>query len=262
MTEKELRNLVVETAKAWHGKKQSNGSHREIIDIYNSHRPRPRGYAVKYNDSWCAAYISAVGIKLGLADILFPECSCHQMVLLYKKAGRWQENDAYVPQIGDIVQYDWQDNGKGDNKGTPDHVGFVCSISGNTMQIIEGNLNYAVGYRTLKVDGKYIRGYCLPDYASKATPEPVEEVKSETTGGDADMKKCLVSLPLLTHGDTVQAVKALQSLLVLNGYKLPNFGVDGHFGDETKAAVESFQKAKKLTVDAIVGPKTWKALVG
>ena len=33
--------------------------------------------------------------------------------------GIWQENDAYVPQIGDIIMYDWDDNGNGDNTGWP-----------------------------------------------------------------------------------------------------------------------------------------------
>lgn len=175
MTENEIRQKVVDTAKAWLGYKQSNGSYEVIINTYNGHKPLARNYAViKYSDPWCATYVSAVGIKLGLADIIFPECSCHYMIQLYKAAGRWQENDAYVPKIGDIVQYDWQDNGKGDNTGTPDHVGIVTAISGNTMTIIEGNLNHAVGTRSLKVNGLYIRGYCCPDYASKADGKPAK----------------------------------------------------------------------------------------
>ena len=80
--------------------------------------------------------------------------------------------------------YDWQDNGKGDNTGTPDHVGIVVSVSGNTMQIIEGNKTEAVGYRNLTVGGKYIRGYCLPNYASKATStKSVETVAKEVLAG-------------------------------------------------------------------------------
>jgi peptidoglycan hydrolase-like protein with peptidoglycan-binding domain len=38
--------------------------------------------------------------------------------------------------------------------------------------------------------------------------------------------------------------------------------VDGSFGPVTKTAVEQFQKSARLTVDGIVGPKTWAALGG
>jgi len=53
-------------------------------------------------------------------------------------------------------------------------------------------------------------------------------------------------------------VKALQTALNAIGY---NCGaVDGDFGAKTDAAVRAFQRAKGLTVDGIVGPKTWAAL--
>jgi N-acetylmuramoyl-L-alanine amidase len=62
-------------------------------------------------------------------------------------------------------------------------------------------------------------------------------------------------------GDKGRAVRALQQLLILRGYKLPNHGIDGDFGAETKTVVELFQKDENLTVDAVVGAATWKALV-
>ena len=71
--------------------------------------------------------------------------------------------------------YDWQDNGVGDNTGAPDHVGIVAALNGTSLVIIEGNKGQAVAYRAMTVNGKYIRGYCLPDYASKAS---ATEVKS------------------------------------------------------------------------------------
>ena len=115
MTEIELRNHVVVTAETYLGYKESNGSHKKIIDLYNSHRPLARSYPVKYTDAWCATYVSAVAIACGLTDIMPTECSCSKMVELYKKLGRWQESDNYVPQIGDVVMYDWADSGSGDN---------------------------------------------------------------------------------------------------------------------------------------------------
>ena len=63
MTEQQVRELVVSTARAWLGKIERDGSHREIIDLYNAHKPLARGYAVKYTDAWCATFVSAVAIK-------------------------------------------------------------------------------------------------------------------------------------------------------------------------------------------------------
>ena len=158
MTEKELRAKVVSIAEKYLGCKESNGSHRKIIDLYNSHKPLARGYPVKYTDAWCATFVSAVFIEAGLTEIAPTECGCGAMINLYKKIGRWEENDACVPSPGDVVMYDWQDNGVGDNTGAADHVGIVVSVSGNSIKVIEGNMSDAVGYRTLRVNGKYIRG--------------------------------------------------------------------------------------------------------
>lgn len=179
MTEHQLRALVVETAKEYLGCKESDGSHKKIIDLYNSQKPLPVGYKVTYTDAWCATFVSAMAVKLGLTDIILPECSCSRMVALYQKAGRWTENDAYVPNPGDIIMYDWQDTGVGDCTGAPDHVGIVCGVDGNVVSVIEGNKNDSVAIRTVKVNGRYIRGYCLPNYAAKASAEPVKDWAGE-----------------------------------------------------------------------------------
>lgn len=168
MTELELRNKVVEAMRDWLGWSEANGQYRAIIDLYNAQRPLPRGYAVQYDDEWCAACVTAAGIQAGLHDIILGECSCGKMIELYQAAGRWEENDAYRPEPGDIIMYDWQDTGKGDNTGGADHVGIVEKVVGSTITVIEGNKGEAVARRTLAVNGRYIRGYCLPDYASKA----------------------------------------------------------------------------------------------
>lgn len=172
MTELELRQKVVAQFEAWLGYSEADGRYRKIVDLYNAILPIPVGYVLKYSDEWCAATVSAVGQTLGMTDVILPECSCPRMIELYAERGRWIEDDAYVPQIGDIIMYDWQDTGAGDNRGNPDHVGMVAAVNGTTLTIIEGNNGNAVAYRTLQVNGRYIRGYCLPDYASKATSSP------------------------------------------------------------------------------------------
>lgn len=111
MKENELRSLVVKTAQSYLGCRARDGSHRKIIDQYNAHRPLARGYAVKYTDAWCATFVSSVLIQVGITDIAPTECGCGPMVELYRKMGRWQENDGYISSKGDIIMYDWQDSG-------------------------------------------------------------------------------------------------------------------------------------------------------
>lgn len=178
MTEKQIREQVVATAEAWLGAKTGSAQHKEIIELYNAQRPLPRGTRMQEGWAWCAVFVSAVSLKLGLRDIMPTEMSCHQMVLLYRQLGRWIENDAYVPSPGDVIHYDWQDNGVGDNTGTPDHVGIVTSCDGKTIRVIEGNVSNRVGTRVLEVNGRYIRGFGTPDFASKATEEekPTDKV--------------------------------------------------------------------------------------
>lgn len=177
MTEQELRNKVVSTAKKYIGCKESDGSHKKIIDIYNKHKPLAQGYKMKLTDHWCAATTSAIAILCNITDIMPTECSCNRMIELYKKLGRFVEDDSYTPQIADVIFYDWDDNGIGDNKGSSDHVGIVVSVNGNVIKVIEGNKNNAVGYRTIKVNGRYVRGYGIPDYASKAKSKTSTTVK-------------------------------------------------------------------------------------
>ena len=174
-TVSELRKKVADTINAWIGLKRSDRSHKPIIDLYNSHKPLARGYAVTYDDAYCATTVSAAFIKCGLTDIAPTECGCGKMIELYQKLGRWEENDAYRPSVGDVVFYDWEDGANyasTDNKGAADHVGIVTAVNGTTLTITEGNMGGGkVGTRQLAVNGRYIRGYGLPDYASKATAD-------------------------------------------------------------------------------------------
>ena len=176
---------ILRIAQSWVGKNEADGSHKEIIDIYNSHKPLARGYTLKYTDAWCAGTITALAIKGNAVDIIPKECGCGQMIELFKKIGCWVENDAYTPKAGDILFYDWQDSGKGDNTGWPDHVGIVEKVEGNTITIIEGNYNNAVKRRTLMVNGKNIRGYGVPKYeAEYVTPaKSVDDWAKEIIAG-------------------------------------------------------------------------------
>lgn len=214
------RDQIIAQARVWLGKKESDGSHKEIIDVYNSHKPLARGYAVTYMDAWCATFVSAVAIKCGLTNIIPTECGCGQMIALFQKLGEWVENDAYIPSPGDVIFYDWQDSGSGDNTGWPDHVGIVEAVSGKTITIIEGNKSDSVSRRTLQVNGKYIRGYGVPKFSSssdesapftpaKTVDELAKEVLNGKWGNGTDRKERLTAA-----GYDYSAVQAKVNTLV------------------------------------------------
>lgn len=185
MTEKQVRQKIVDIAVGWYGCKESNGSHKKIIDIYNNHKPLARSYKVKYTDAWCATFGSAAAIVAGYTDIIPTECGCGQLIALFQASNRWVENDAYMPEPGDYIFYDWSDGanyGVTNNTGWPDHVGIVVSVSGNIIKVIEGNKNNAVEYRELAVNGRYIRGFGIPDYASKGMDTEGESQPASPTG--------------------------------------------------------------------------------
>lgn len=176
---------IVELAKSWIGRKESDGTHKYIIDIYNAHKPLARGYKVKYTDAWCATTISALAIKCGFTDIIPTECSCQKMIELFKGIGSWVENENRTPNVGDIIFYDWDDSGSGDNQGWSDHVGIVEKVSGTTITVIEGNYDDAVKRRTLQVNGKYIRGYGVPKYDVKVVANNATTASKPATTASA-----------------------------------------------------------------------------
>jgi hypothetical protein len=66
------------------------------------------------------------------------------------------------------------------------------------------------------------------------------------------------STPVLQLHSTGDLVVWLQEHLVSVGYAT---AVDGDFGPSTQTAVQQFQAVRGLTVDGIVGPATWAALL-
>ena len=111
--------------------------------------------------------------------------NCGDLINKFKKLGCWVENDAYTPKAGDYIFYDWDDSGVGDNKGLSDHVGIVEKVSGKTITVIEGNkgTSSTCARRTMKVNGRYIRGYGVPKYTGTVAPksEKKEEPKKTKT---------------------------------------------------------------------------------
>lgn len=246
------RKEFVAQMQSWVGLKESNGSHKKIIDIYNTIQPLPVGYKLKYTDAWCAGTVSAAAQVCNATDIVPCECSCPRMITLAQKMGIWIEADNHVPAPGDIILYDWDDSGVGDNRGGSDHVGVVEKISGSTVTVIEGNYSNSVKRRSLEVNGRYIRGYIVPKFKA----EPVAESKP--------VARELFSMQLETirKGSKGNVVKAMQILLAGNSCKCGASGADGEFGPATDSALKKYQEKKNLEADGICGPATWAVLLG
>ena len=238
------RDTIISKARTYLGAREGSSGHKQIIDRYNARKPLPRGYAVTYTDAWCATFVSSIAIQCGYTDIIPVECGCPQMITLAKSMGIWQESDANKPQKGDIILYDWQDSGAGDNAGNPDHIGYVESVSGSQMTIIEGNYNGAVKERTLAVNGRYIRGFITPRYTADAPAKKTASGKTELT----------ITLPDIHLGDRGEHVRLWQFLADIEPQ-------DGFYGPDSVADTKDWQKANGKTVDGWVGKGCWtKAL--
>jgi len=100
-------------ARGWLGLSKANGSHRVIIDTYNSYLPHPRSYAVTYTDDYCATTISAIFVKLNAVNLIGNiECSVERMIEdCFKPIGIWIEDESKnLPQKGDIICFNWDSN--------------------------------------------------------------------------------------------------------------------------------------------------------
>lgn len=201
ITENQLRQKVANTINAWLGATEGSAGHKEIVNIYNSQNPLPVGYKLKNNDAWCAATVSATWLKVGIAKYITTECGCGRFRDNAKKLGIWVENDDYKPKIGDAIIYYWSDNGAGDCTTGADHIGIVTAVNGNMFTVTEGNMGSGiVGKRNMQVNGRYIRGFITPDYATIAKKVAGKVIAdNNSTSNSTSTKTNTKSIPNITY---------------------------------------------------------------
>ena len=211
-TEKQLRNQLIKTAKSFLGAKQGSAKHKELINKFN--QVKPDGWAMTYSAAWCAAAASAFAIKtfgVSKAKKYFPlSANCGRIITKAKKMGIWVESDSHIPKGGDWILYDWDDNGKGDNVGGPDHVGTVDKVSDSKIYVVEGNKSKAVGERILAVNGRYIRGFVTPKYSAMAKSKTSSTITYSVKRGDT------LSAIAKKYGTTVKAIAAENGIKNVN----------------------------------------------
>lgn len=71
-----------------------------------------------------------------------------------------------------------------------------------------------------------------------------------------------LELMSLRRGSRGTQVKALQALLIAQGYSCGDSGIDGSFGPQTESTLKTYQADMGLTADGIAGPQTMTNLLG
>lgn len=139
--------------------------------------------------------------------------------------------------------------------------GFKLNYTGDKS----GNLHKHQWYANTACPGPYLGGkfsYIAEEVnkrlgAETEPSEPAEKAEEEKTE-----EVCTVNVSMLSKGSKGDSVKALQILLIGNGFSCGSYGADGDFGAATDRAVRRFQQEQRISVDGIVGADTWSKLLG
>lgn len=165
---------------------------------------------------------------------------------LLKQVGIYLQGAGATSQWNAKVNWD----AKGAIKdGLPDLVCCLFKANGSTMEhtgmhIGSGDIIHcSSGVQTGRVTDKGWTHWAVP-----------KGLYSEDELKNAGVVK---KMQTIRKGDNGETVKFLQETLGKLGFSLE---ADGKFGSQTMGAVATFQEQNGLTVDGIVGAKTWAAL--
>ncbi|AKB19602.1 MULTISPECIES: peptidoglycan-binding protein [unclassified Methanosarcina] len=88
------------------------------------------------------------------------------------------------------------------------------------------------------------------------------DLKSLRFADDDVLEACYDNERVLRKGDSGSPVKKVQEALILLGIPVPKVGANGILGDETELAIKSYQEARGLKVDGVIGSITIESLDG
>ena len=240
---------------------------------------------------WC--FVRAYGRKLAQQMLCQPDNSagagCTYSAQYYQRAGRWST----APQVGAQIFFG--------NGAESYHTGLVYDVDDTHVYTVEGNTSDGVYKRQYAIGASNIYGYGLPDYSlaeenggasgmprptqrpahgksvgadsisARRFPlavilseakDPVDKATTVDGGTGSPSPTCAATLPVIKYGDTGEAVKAMQTLLIMRGCSCGVYGADGDFGADTAAGLKNFQAGNALEADGICGALTWRKLIG
>ncbi|MDO4670654.1 MAG: CHAP domain-containing protein [Aerococcus sp.] len=175
-----MENQLIKQAEQLLGTTTGDSKHRALVQDYNQKRPLPRGYAVTLTDDWCDIFVTVMGDRAQLTTQIGRECSVKVHVDWFKNQGIWLGKA--TPKRGDIVTFDWEQN------GWPDHIGIVCEVHQGMIDTIEGNTALGVARRQYQMNQAVIYGYARPRYSRGDIATVVEEVLAGKWGNGEDRR--------------------------------------------------------------------------
>jgi cell wall-associated NlpC family hydrolase len=113
-------------------------------------------YGFSSRVEWCACFVSWCANETGHLEAgTIPRFSYVPTgIQWFRDAGRFRERGSgYVPRPGDIIFFDWEQD------GTSDHTGIVESSDGITVRTIEGNSSDAVRRSRYEINSTVIYGF-------------------------------------------------------------------------------------------------------
>lgn len=112
-----------------------------------------RWYGYKQRVEWCACFVSWCAEQSGQLGTSIPKFSAvKDGIKYYQDKGQWQDKN-YTPKTGDLIFFDWQQD------GISDHVGIVEKVDDNVIYTIEGNSNDQCKQNTYKSSSSIIYGF-------------------------------------------------------------------------------------------------------
>lgn len=114
-------------------------------------------YGFSSREEWCACFVSWCADQCGYIEAgVIPKFSlCSAGMEWFESRGQFMDG-SYVPATGDLVFFDWG------NDGSIDHVGIVESVVDGTIYTIEGNSGDKVARRSYPIGYGQIVGYGVP----------------------------------------------------------------------------------------------------
>ena len=141
-------------------------------------------YGIPYGD-WCAMFVSFCLHYASVEEMPINAC-CSSWISDLEAAGLYEVPSEYIPKAGDIIFFDWE------NDGRSDHVGLVETLDGTNVTTIEGNMGNCVARHTYELLDSCIIGYGVLTQPQAPVEEPAEN--EEATYLDKENTKAWVEL--------------------------------------------------------------------